>query len=94
MKTNTKIKTASAYYLRLKINTERTITGTVFEDENIYQNGEVLGDAMYGNKKDGSKENTINNVKVELISENGNKAKLYSSSNDYNIGKEHIHLLV
>ena len=83
-KTDTYVKTASAYYLRLKINTERTITGTVFEDENIYQNGEVLGDGMYGNKKDGSKENTISNVKVELISKNGSKAKLYSSSNDYN----------
>jgi len=83
-KTDTYVKTASAYYLRLQINTERTITGTVFEDENIYQNGEVLGDGMYGNKKDGSKENTISNVKVELISKNGNKAKLYSSSNDYN----------
>ena len=83
-KTDTYVKTASAYYLRLKINTERTITGTVFEDENIYQNGEVLGDGMYGNKKDGSKENTVSNVKVELISKNGSKAKLYSSSNDYN----------
>lgn len=82
--TDTYAKTASAYYLRLTLNTERTITGTVFEDENIYSTGEVLGDGMYGNKKDDSKENAISNVKVELISANGNKAKLYSSSNDYN----------
>lgn len=82
--TDTTPNVKEAYYLRLMLNTERTITGTVFEDENIYSTGEVLGDGMYGNKKDGSKENAISNVKVELISANGNKAKLYSSSNDYN----------
>ena len=76
-------KTASAYYLRLMLNTERIITGTVFEDENVYLNGEVLGDGMFGNKPDGSKENTIDNVKVDLISKDGNPAILYSSSNKY-----------
>lgn len=96
MKTDSYPKTASAYYLRLTINTERTITGTVFEDENVYKNGEVLGDGMYGNKTNSSeKENTISNVKVDLIvanedgtiktDENGKEvyASLYSKDKSY-----------
>ena len=82
-KTDNQTKKAHANYLKLYINTERTITGTVFEDENIYTNGEVIGDSMYGTNKDGKKENTIKNVKVELIAENGKVAKIYNSSKKY-----------
>lgn len=82
-KTDSQRLSAEAYYLKLDISTERTITGTVFEDTNTSNTGEVIGDGMYGNSTDGKKENTIKDVKVELISEDGNIAMLYSKENNY-----------
>jgi len=87
-KTATTTLKAKSNYLKLSIDTERTITGTVYEDENVYQNGEILGDSMFGKKKDGSNENTISNVKVELISESGDIAKLYYNKDNKYIEEE------
>ena len=77
--THTMKNTSDSNYLEFNIGTERTIDGRVFEDKNIYNNGEVLGNGMYDND-----ENTIKSVKVELLAENGEKAKLYNSANSYN----------
>ena len=72
-------KEAKAYYLKLKLSTERTITGMVFKDENIYgATGEVIGSGFF----DGN-ESKVNNVKVELITEDGNQAVLYNKANNY-----------
>ena len=71
-------KPVSANYLKLYIGTERTITGTVFEDKNTSNNGEVLGNGVYN-----TDEGTVNNVSVELLTTSGQTAKLYNSTNEY-----------
>ena len=84
MKTSSTSQNKSANYLKLKISTERTITGTVFEDNNTKTNGEVIG-----NGKIDDSENKIKNVKVDLLmaDDNGkitnNSAKLYRISEGY-----------
>lgn len=78
-KTPSVTQSASANYLGFNIGTERTITGKVFEDKNIYTNGEVLGNGMYDKE-----EQTVKNVRVDLFAENGTTiAKTYSSKDNY-----------
>lgn len=63
----------SAPYLRFVLGEERVIQGFVFEDNaTTNANGDKLGN---GKKEDGEK--NVSGVKVELLLENGNIAKLY-----------------
>ena len=61
----------------------RTISGSVFKDNNILTNHEVIGDGIYG-----TTETTIQNVKAELIDmSTGSNAELYKIEKDDDIYK-------
>ena len=73
-RTRDRENTAKAPYLSFKIGEQRTISGTVFKDKVITNNGEKLGDGIYNDGEKG-----IQGVKVELldIGENLTLSHLY-----------------
>ena len=61
--TRNKVKEEKAPYLVFSIDEQRTISGKVFEDKVITNNGEKLGDGIYNE----GREKGVEGVKVELL---------------------------
>lgn len=75
-------RSSEAPYLIFKLGEQRTITGIVFEDTVVTNNGEKLGNGTFENDK----ENVVGNVKVELLDvEEGKTIANLPVSHLYNI---------
>lgn len=75
-------RSSKAPYLIFKLGEQRTLTGTVFEDTVVTNNGEKLGNGTFENNN----ENVVGNVKVELLDvEDGKTLANLSVSHLYNI---------
>lgn len=75
-------RSSEAPYLIFKLGEQRTLTGTVFEDTVVTNNGEKLGNGTFENNN----ENVVGNVKVELLDvEEGKTLANLPVSHLYNI---------
>ena len=75
-------RSSEAPYLRFMLGEQRTLSGTVFEDTVVTNNGEKLGNGTF--EKDN--ENVVGNVKVELLDiEDGKTLANLPVSHLYNI---------
>lgn len=75
-------KVTSALYLKLKLGSPRTISGTIFEDNgNKNGDGDILGNGIL----DDEEKNRVADVRVELLNENMEVASLYKVSVDGHI---------
>lgn len=69
-KTDERSMEDSAPYLNLRCGENRKISGKVFEDKNLKDNGELVGNGIYDNNED-----KVKNVTVELGNYNGKEFK-------------------
>lgn len=75
-------RSSEAPYLIFKLGEQRTLTGTVFEDTVVTNNGEKLGNGTF----ETNNENVVGNVKVELLDvEDGKTLANLPVSHLYNV---------